>query len=356
LRLKRILAFDHRALLQTLLIATAFGALFELLHLPLAWMLGAMLSIAVAAIAGVRVLVPTPLRTGVVPILGVLLGSQFTPKSIELISHSLLSLASLVPYILVTGAATAVYFSRFSGFDRTTRFFAGMPGGFSEMVIAGGAMGGDERRIALSHTSRIIFIVTTIPLWFQLTAGISRGTGGRSTVWLSDIALDDLGMLSLCAVIGGAIGHWLRIPVGTLIGPLLASTALHLLGLTASQPPYEVVAVAQVLLGASVGARFRGTTATELINPVLIATGASIIMLCVSLVFAASLHWVTGIPLPQLLLAFAPGGLAEMCLVALALNTDAVFVAMHHAVRLLLVALLAPTMFRYLFGDPRKPP
>ena len=49
-----------------------------------------------------------------------------------------------------------------------------------------------------------------------------------------------------------------------------------------------------------------------------------------------------GLPIAALVLAFAPGGLAEMSLIALALGVDPAFVSSHHVVRIFLVVVLAP--------------
>ena len=62
--------------------------------------------------------------------------------------------------------------------------------------------------------------------------------------------------------------------------------------------------------------------------------------------FALLLHGATGLPIPTLVLAYAPGGLAEMSLIALALSLDAAFVATHHLVRVFLIVVLAPAFFR----------
>ena len=57
--------------------------------------------------------------------------------------------------------------------------------------------------------------------------------------------------------------------------------------------------------------------------------GLTLMLLAVTMVFSVALHWLTGIPLPALVLAFAPGGLAEMSLVALALGLLALRLAQH---------------------------
>src|SRR3546814_8997553 len=53
-------------------------------------------------------------------------------------------------------------------------------------------------------------------------------------------------------------------------------------------------------------------------------------------------------PTIGIFLAFAPGGVAEMSLIALALSIDAALVATHHIVRIFLIVVLTPLLFRVL--------
>ena len=50
----------------------------------------------------------------------------------------------------------------------------------------------------------------------------------------------------------------------------------------------------------------------------------------------------------SLLLAYAPGGQGEMNLIALALNEDVAFIAIHHMLRVFLVISAAPIVFAWL--------
>jgi uncharacterized membrane protein AbrB (regulator of aidB expression) len=77
--------------------------------------------------------------------------------------------------------------------------------------------------------------------------------------------------------------------------------------------------------------------------------GATTLMLALTFGFAIALHEVFDQSLEQLVLAYSPGGLAEMSLVALAMNTDVAYVASHHLVRISFVMLLAPLLFRLFF-------
>jgi hypothetical protein len=76
-------------------------------------------------------------------------------------------------------------------------------------------------------------------------------------------------------------------------------------------------------------------------------------------VFALALERLTGLPFTALILAFAPGGLAEMTLVSLALGIDTAFVSTHHLFRMLILVLGAPfalRLFERVFGKDSPPP
>ena len=56
----------------------------------------------------------------------------------------------------------------------------------------------------------------------------------------------------------------------------------------------------------------------------------------------------TDIDLKQTILTFAPGGLPEMSLLALAMGADIAYVGTTHILRIILVIAAAPVMFRLL--------
>ena len=70
------------------------------------------------------------------------------------------------------------------------------------------------------------------------------------------------------------------------------------------------------------------------------------------LVLAAAAGWglseVTGLPFHAIWLAFAPGGLAEMTLISLAMGVDVAFVSTHHVVRVAFMVTAAPAVFYVL--------
>lgn len=333
-----------RATAGALAVGAVGGALFAYAQFPLAWMIGAMVATCTVSVAGASFTVPKPLRSAMIMVLGILLGSAFRPSLLDHIDRWAITLAALVPYIAIATMVGMLYLRRLAGLDPTTAYFTAAPGGLSEMMIVGGENGGDERTIGLSHSARVMLVVFTVPFWFQFTVGYDVDTA--SAVSRTEVlpGVVDAVLLAAC-VIGWPLAKILRLPAPALSGPMVLSAVVHLSGLTAAAPPWVLVAAAQVVVGSAIGCRFAGVSPREIGRVVVLALGLTALLLAVTVVFAVLLHTVTGIGLTPLILAFAPGGLAEMSLVALALGADAAFVSSHHIVRVLLIVGFAPIIF-----------
>ena len=348
---RRQLQAIRQKLLPTLLdlaIGSAGGVVAHALNLPLAWMIGAMVATTAAAVLGLPLAFSRRLRTGMITILGVMLGSAFVPALLDQMARWSFSLAALAVYALVTTALSMVYFRRIARYDPITAYFCAVPGGLNEMTIMGTAMGGNEQAISLTHGARILFTVLTIPIGFRFLEGYDAAARAAASPGLISETGQDIVILGICAVAGYFIAQRLRLPAASILGPMALSAAVHLTGVTAAKPPAELVAAAQVVAGSAIGARFAGTAAITLLRLGIHALSATVIMITVAVAFAAVLNAGFGLPLPDLVLALAPGGLAEMSLVALALHADAAFVSTHHVARITMVVATAPVLHRLL--------
>ena len=329
----------------TLLVGTIGGAVFAWFQLPLAWMIGSMVFCTTASMSGLPIQIPGRLRSAMIMILGIMLGSAFTPHIADRLGEWAISLAGLAFYIVLSAALGIVFLRTVARYDPVTAFFTATPGGLNEMVLVGSAMGGDDRTISVAHSARVMLVVMTVPVFFQMFQGYSPASRSPLGPALADIPLADLALLSSCAL-GAVVARWLRLPAYMLLGPMLVSAAIHLGGLTTGKPPGVLIAAAQIVVGAALGSRFSGVRIARIAHTLVIASALTLMLLMITLAFSLVLNWITGIPLPALILAFSPGGLAEMSLVALALGVDAAFVSTHHIVRIVLIVSLVPLTFR----------
>ncbi|HKP23663.1 MAG TPA: AbrB family transcriptional regulator [Dongiaceae bacterium] len=338
-----------RAKLLTLAIGIPGGALFYLLHLPLPWMLGAMATTTIAAISGVRIALMPSLRLVFVAILGVMLGSAFTPEIVQGLATWIGSFAWLGLYVVVATAGVWLFYRRMARYDAATAYFSAAPGGLNEMILAGSAMGGDEARISMSHAARILVAIFVLSFGYRWLGGYTPV--GAGTTYAGNIAWGEWLILTGCGVVGYLVARLLRIPAYALVGPMVLSALVHALGITQSRPPVWLVAAAQVVVGAMVGTRFDGVSPRTVGKAVALAIVATAVLLVLAAVFGQAVESTLGIPFSAALLAFAPGGLAEMSLIALSLDIDAAYVSSHHIVRIFMIVLAAPILFRLLSRD-----
>jgi membrane AbrB-like protein len=221
-----------------------------------------------------------------------------------------------------------------------------MPGGLAEMVIQSEEQGGDTRAVALIHAFRIFLVVMTLPLLVQTVGNVSLGPRTGSGVSFLDVPASGYLWLAVTGAAGGALGYVLRMPARYLLGPVAVSACVHLLGWSDFRPPTELINLAQVVMGTVVGCRFIGTSVRVLGKIALAAIATTIFLMLSTFGFAAALASYTDFPMVALLLCYAPGGLAEMSLIALALGIEVPFVAAHHIARLLIVMGGAGAVFR----------
>ena len=337
-----------RPFLLAIGLGTVGGTLFHLMHLPLAWMLGAIVANTVASMAGLSLQIPRTLRDPMVAILGVLLGSGFSMELVLSAIDWLPTIAILPLYVLIVGGVGFLYLRKVTRLDTRTAYFAAMPGGFGEMIIMGEQAGGDIRRIALMHSTRILLIVMTVPfiarhMLVDGTMPVAAATGTAFEWQLSEIAV-----LLGCAVLGYTIGQWIKLPGGTIVGPMILSAIAHIAGLAHTAPPFFMIAVAQLVIGSGIGARFSGFTLWEVARTLRSGLGLVLAMFGATLAVGALAHYLTGAPPLALFLALSPGGVAEMSLVALALGIEPAYVATHHIIRICLVVMMAGPAFRWL--------
>jgi len=335
---------DLKEFLMAIIIGTSGGAIFSYLDLPLPWMMGAMFATGMSTLGGVTLKMDSRLRILMILVLGVLLGGAFSPEILERIPRWPITLASLFVYVLIATIITYLYYRFVAKFDPRTAFFSAVPGGLNEMIILGESSGANGRQISVAHTTRIFFVVMILPFFFRifgdLGSTVRTFTGGETGA----IQLFDVLILTGCAIIGFYSAKFLRIPAPHITGPMIFSAGVHLLGLTSASPPALIIAIAQVILGASVGARFAGLSFRDLGRIIWLGGIATTILLIITVIFALIITSTAGFPFASLILAYSPGGLTEMSLIALTLNIDTAFVATHHIARIGII----PIIFRIL--------
>jgi membrane AbrB-like protein len=151
-------------------------------------------------------------------------------------------------------------------------------------------------------------------------------------------------------VLGGIAFKRLKLPAPQLFGAMFAAVLLFGSGAFWTGMPAWMLAPAFVVTGSMVGTNFSGMDLKLLRDTMVASIGTVVIGSGVALIFAWPVAEALGLPVAQLWLAYAPGGVETMAVMALALGFDAAFVGTHHAVRFILLGLYVPPWVKKLPG------
>jgi membrane AbrB-like protein len=327
-----------RGLLLTGIAAFAGGLAFHTLGLPAPWLAGAMLVAAALSLTGVRAVFPGTLRNLVFIILGLQIGASFTWQSLADFAKWPLSLAVLALTVAALIASGLWFYRRLYGWSAPTAFFASAPGALSMTLALAEARSANIPYIAVVQCMRLFLLVALLPIAVTLTNG-----GALSPVTVLPAA--DVPSLVLIIVVGslaGFLANRIGVPAGFLIGTMLANAGLHLGGIAAGGLPDWLAVPGFVLLGTMVGLRFQAISVALLKKLLSASLLGFAVLLVVSTTGAALATYITGIPLLITLLAFAPGGLEVMTILAFALGLNPAFVATHQLARYLGLSLTLP--------------
>jgi membrane AbrB-like protein len=335
---------------RTLILALLGAGLFHFLGLPLPFLFGPMTFCLLVALAGLQLKGMGTISTAARTILGAAIGASVTPEIVGRVPQLLGSVALVPVYVALIGIVGVPFFRRL-GYDPATAWYAAMPGGLQDMVAFGKEAGGDARALALIHATRMLIILTVAPIILTLLYGASlTGALGEPARNLPPV---ELALMAAAAVIGWKGGEKLGLFGASILGPMILTAALSLGGFIHSRPPVEAIVVAQVFIGLGIGVQYVGVTLREVRSFILSGIAFVAILALLAALFT-EIVILSGLAKPvEGFLAFAPGGQAEVTVLALAAGADLGFVILHHLTRMMMVIMGAPVAARWV--GIRKP-
>jgi uncharacterized protein len=330
-------------LAETLAIGAIGGAALGLAKFPAGWLSGAIISVAIAAIARRPVRVPRVLGQAANIVLGISLGASVTPDSVARMSSWPASLAVLALAMTCGSAAVVFYLHKVHDWDVMSALFASSPGGLSQALALAAETGADLRSVAMVQAMRVLVLSAGLPLCFA-AFGITGSRPIANPAVATVASMEELAVLVVTATIAALVAYRLRLPGGLLVGAMAASGVLHATGLVQVNLPLPAQIVAFVVMGSIIGARFVGTDIWLLRQLTVVGLGALAVGTAVMSAFAIAAALLLSLPVGDAVMAFAPGALEAMTTLAFALNLDPAYVGTHHIARLIFVSLVVPVV------------
>jgi len=332
----------------TFAIALIGVAVFWVAALPLPWLLGPISACLIAALSGVKMRGIKVLNDTMRTILGVAVGASFTAALLASMAGMWVTLLLVPVMVVCIGVLGVPYFQRICGYDFPTAYYATMPGGLQDMLVFGEEAGANVRTLSLIHATRVLVIVVALPLMltFIWEADLTNPPGVPATT----LPLGQMGLMVVCAIAGWRLAKWAGLFGASILGPLILTAIMALSGVLQHRPPAEAIWMAQFFIGMTVGVKYAGITMAEVRRDLVAGLGFCVILMVLTLVFVEVIYGLGLAPGLEAVLAFAPGGQAELTVLALIVGADMAFVIAHHVLRIFIVILGAP-LFARLFGD-----
>ena len=343
-----------RQLAETLVIAAAGGAALGIPGFPAGWLSGAIVAVTAAALMRRPVVVPEMLARICIVTIGISLGSAVTPETLMRMASWPASLVALSLAMVGVTVAVAAYLHYWHGWDVLAAVFAAAPGALSQSLALAAECDTDIRSVAMVQAVRILVLTVGLPIGFAAfgVTGVAPVRGiPASLASLSSLA--ELTGLVAASIAAAAFFYRVRMPGGLIFGAMAASGVLHGTGLIRVSLPQGPAIASFVVLGAIIGVRFVGADIWLLRRLTIVGLGALAVGMAVAGAFAIATAMALSLRVADVVIAYAPGGLEAMTILAFALNLDPVYVGVHQIARFVVISLFVPLAVYRLRG--RRP-
>ncbi|OCL92016.1 AbrB family transcriptional regulator [Aliarcobacter thereius] len=332
------------------LIIGLFGSIiFIYLHLPLPWLLGSIFATSLAIRFDFLPIKSPKLFSAPARILiGLAIGSAFTPEILQYIPQYSFSLLLVIPFTILVIFFGTYYYYKFLKYDLKTSYLGSMPGGVIEMVIIGEELKANTAKITLMQSSRLFFVVISLPFIIQYIFQIDIRGNQLLTTPLKNIDLFEFILLYFLATLSAFIAKRLKLTAAFLIGPMILAIVLYSSGSFSVAIPDEFLKFIQVVFGVIIGFTFKDVPLKTIYKTIIATFGHFILLAILCAIFIAIIFYFLDFKALDIMLSFSPGGQTEINLIALLVGANLPYITLHHIVRLIIVMNIAPIIAKKL--------
>jgi uncharacterized protein len=338
---------------ETLALGIAGGVSVGLTGFPAGWLSGAILVVSIAAIAGRPMVVPNHVARVTYVVMGISLGGTVTPETVAGMVNWPMSIFLLSIAMALLTVAVTLYLRIVHKWDSSSALLGSFPGGLATVMVLAIEHGANVRAVAVVQTVRVVAIALLLPAGLALLGltGEPLFPAHRSPF----SAPGELALLVVVSTTAAIAAQLLHFPGGLIFGAMVSSAILHGAGWVTVNLPQWLTLTSFMILGTITGTRFAGMDIRTLRHLAAAAFGALIVGIGVAFACAVAAAWLLSLDAGPMTIAYAPGAIDAMMVLALALNYDAAFVGAHHLSRFVLVLAAMPLVVHIMQRMSSKP-
>ena len=346
LSLENIRKLFSKKFLLVIIISIPSAILADFFNIPLAWMIGPMIAVSIAALNGFKIFMPKLALSSILIILGLHIGNYIDQNLLNQMVNWIWTTIIMLGYIIVSILIVSKYLQKFSGYKEKTSIFSAAPGALGPLMILAEYEKSDLSQVATAHLIRLIIIITIFP-FIIVNLSTSDSLELQKFDYMSQNHWD-LVLLIIASLIFIFFFDKAKVPAALLSGTLVASGVLQIFDIASYKLPDASINFCLLILGASVGCRFANKTVKEVANNSFHGLVATILLVLLGLIAAFIATFFVDNNFLTLILSFCPGGIYEVAVIAIAYDLEPDFVAFHHIIRLLFILFIVPMILKLI--------
>lgn len=321
-----------------LFLACLGGMVFQLLSIPIPWMLGPLVFVLIGQFFLRNLAWPHALRNSGMVLVGITIGQAFV---VDVFLES--NVAELIIYLVVLNISLLVFAfmlarltQRWTGQSFMNALVCSIPGGLSQIIMfAVEQKNIDVAQVTYFHVIRVLAVVILIPFI------ISPHATESPTVPFVFTDVPALVMLVGVCVIGVPLAAFLRVPTPYILGPVIVVMVLKIYGVDLPVLPTTLQQLAQLCIGAYIGLLLKPHMLK--LSPKVLMAGILNAALLLFITYIGALLLMQALPIhfATAFLATAPGGLDQMGILAAAVGASVSFVTLFQLVRIFFIFFVA---------------
>lgn len=336
--------------LLTAVLGVIGASFFQLLHIPMPWLLGPLLTILVLQLTTTLALKWSKhFRNFGLVIAGYSIGHAFTLEALAEIRLYLPIMISLnVIYIILFIFISWVIVKRVK-VDQLTALTSCVPGGMTQIVAYVEEQGSKNiTMIMFYQVFRVLCIIGFVPL-------LIAGSSSSSSTPVSDAHYTLLFLLFFAlSYIAGFIAMKIKIPTGYMLGPVFLFMGLQLANIEIPEIPVSALHVAQIVMGIYIGLLLKKENLHLSKKLIFYAFVSSFLYIASAYGFALLMMQFYPLDFKTSFLSIVPGGLDQMGIISASVHADSTVVTAFQLFRVLVVSIVIVPFIKYFTSKNRS--
>lgn len=334
------------------LISIIFSLILDQIGMILPWLFGPILAtIILRKFTSLTYRWPKWLGDIGLYILGAQIGVSFTKEVFVDIAGDFLSVIFLSVMILLSAIMISFVFKHIVNCTTETALLASIPGALNQMIV----MAEENKNanilvVTLAQTSRLLFVIMIVPFISSMTSDNHEHYQiNRAKQVFEVLTLEQIVMIVAMIAAGIYILKLIHFPVPDMLGPTFAILIWNLSTGLNFTVPMSLINFAQLLFGVRIGLQMYDLS-SQINKRLFIGIFIQNILLIICAIFLSIvINIYTDHNFNDVFLSAAPGGMAQIIVVALETGANVAMISSYHIFRIFLILLIvAPIMSWYL--------